>query len=120
MVWGGGGGGGGGVGRCFGNGGSGNFRHPGRPVLVFGVRRDIGFEFPVLRGLSGYLQTSRDRPLIVCEIAPAAYPLLKLSITDLIKFMGQFGYQAYSTEIPTEKVNIERFHETTNIFFKTL
>ena len=35
-----------------------------------------GFEFPVLKGLQGYFESTGHRPVILCEIAPPAYPLL--------------------------------------------
>ena len=41
------------------------------------IKIDVeGLEFSVLRGLSGYLEGTGHRPVIICEIVPYAYPLL--------------------------------------------
>src|SRR5580704_1588648 len=53
-----------------------------------------GFEFPILLGLQGYLESTAHRPAIICEIAPRAYPLTGKKLVDLKKYMAKFGYSA--------------------------
>jgi FkbM family methyltransferase len=52
-----------------------------------------GFELPILKGLAGYFEGSADRPPIICEIAPRAYPLLGRTVDELATFMRHYGYE---------------------------
>lgn len=76
-----------------------------------------GYEFPILRGLSGYFETHRDRPPIICEIAPAAYPLLHLTLIQLLEYTAKYGYEAFSVYNRYKKVDITALKETTNVIF---
>ncbi|HTS12286.1 MAG TPA: FkbM family methyltransferase [Candidatus Limnocylindrales bacterium] len=53
-----------------------------------------GYELPVLRGLERHFAKQGNRPPIICEIAPRAYPLMGRKISELTEYLGQFGYSA--------------------------
>lgn len=53
-----------------------------------------GFELPILAGLRGYFDSTGERPAIICEIAPRAYPLMGRSIDELTELAAAYGYTA--------------------------
>jgi len=53
-----------------------------------------GFELPVLEGMRGYFEGRDDRPAIICEIAPRAYPLMGRKLADLAALMAGYSYTA--------------------------
>jgi FkbM family methyltransferase len=53
-----------------------------------------GFEFPVLKGLQSFFETSTHRPAIICEIAPRAYSLTGSTLADFAAYMRRCGYAA--------------------------
>ena len=56
------------------------------------VKIDVeGFEFPVLRGMELILK--QFKPIILCEIMPAAYSLLDSNVNNLLEHMGWFNYK---------------------------
>ncbi len=62
------------------------------------IKIDVeGFEFPVLRGLQGFLEMGHQ-PAIIAEVFPPAYPLLGYTLADLARFMRRYGYRAYSPD----------------------
>lgn len=80
------------------------------------IKIDIeGYEFPVLRGLCNYLDNG-ERPVIFCEIAPAAYPLLGYSTAQLARHMSRYGYTAYS-ETTLKKMDLALLRDTTDVLF---
>jgi len=82
------------------------------------VKIDVeGFEFPVLKGFSEYLRYADRRPAIICEVAPAAYPLLGCTPADLARHMAGFGYVARSVLNPRRAVDLAALTETTNVLF---
>jgi len=76
-----------------------------------------GFEYPVLKGLSGYFEKSTRRPAILCEIAPSAYPLLGYTLAELSKYMQDKGYCACSLLDPQSRTEITALQGTTNVLF---
>jgi FkbM family methyltransferase len=83
-----------------------------RPALF---KIDVeGYEFPVLKGLSGYFEKSR--PPIICEIAPAAYGPLGYSLENLAHYMDTWGYHAVSLE-DRSPLNLAKIKEVDNILF---
>jgi FkbM family methyltransferase len=76
-----------------------------------------GFEFPVLKGLSGYFNNNRDHPAILCEIAPAAYPLLGYKLEQLAKYMDEYDYKAFDVIGVKKKVELSKLKNTTNVLF---
>ena len=76
-----------------------------------------GYEFPVLRGLSGFFEHTGQLPPIICEIAPAAYPLMGEQLSDLARHMAKFHYRAFSvTDCKTPMVLTE-LDGTTDVIF---
>lgn len=76
-----------------------------------------GFEFPVLKGLSGYLENTAYRPVIICEISPTAYPPLDCTPADLSEYMKSYHYRAFKLADPGIEVDITRLTETTDVVF---
>jgi len=82
------------------------------------IKIDVeGFEFPVLKGVSDYFKMTNNRPLIICEIAPAAYPLLGFKIIDLLKYMKKYSYRAFSTVNRDAEIDITKLETTQNVLF---
>jgi FkbM family methyltransferase len=76
-----------------------------------------GFELPVLRGASGFLDSATPRPPVLCEVAPGAYPLLGSSVAELFDYMGNYGYAALDVERGGRPLRAKTLAETTNILF---
>lgn len=76
-----------------------------------------GFEFPVLKGLQSYFEITDHRPVILCEIAPSAYPLLGKTVTQLSNYMKKYSYRAFSLINTNAEIDITRLKETTNVMF---
>jgi FkbM family methyltransferase len=79
-----------------------------------------GFELPVLRGASGFLDGvdgAKQRPPILCEVAPGAYPLLGSSVVELFDYMAGYGYAAFDVERGGRPVRAETLTETINVLF---
>lgn len=77
-----------------------------------------GFEFPVLKGLSDYFENSIIRPPIICEIAPAAYPLLECTLIQLQEFMTKYNYVAVSLDDFCTPVDVAKLKCTTTVVFR--
>lgn len=77
-----------------------------------------GFEFPVLKGLRGYFENNDYRPVIICEIAPAAYPFLGYTLSQLSEYMEKFGYLAFDMNDINSEIDILTLRTTTNVLFK--
>jgi len=83
------------------------------------IKIDVeGFEFPVLKGLSGYLEQSKNPPSIICEIMPAAYSLMNHTLGELAEYMGQYGYQTLNLSKNHTQVELTRLTELTTVLFK--
>ena len=73
-----------------------------------------GYELPILRGLQGFFEGSNQRPAIICEIAPRAYPLLGRKISELSNYMHTYGYAAYDLidgETPVDLATVEHVED---------
>jgi len=82
------------------------------------IKVDVeGFELPALRGLAGWLERTRQRPPILCEVAPGAYPRLGCEVADLFRELGRFGYRATGVTPGAGPVRPETLRETTNVLF---
>ena len=73
-----------------------------------------GYELPVLEGLRGHFDRG-GRPVILCEVAPAAYPLLGRRIEELFDLMARYGY--HSSRVAGSALSPGELHETTNVVF---
>ena len=76
-----------------------------------------GYEFPVLKGFSGFFENTKDRPVILCEIAPEAYPHLGYAVDELFDYMRQYGYEAFYISDLSVRVKPSMLHATTNVVF---
>ncbi|MBA7507585.1 hypothetical protein ES706_06305 [subsurface metagenome] len=77
-----------------------------------------GFEFPVLKGLQRYFENTGYLPVIICEIAPSAYPLLGYTLVQLSEYMKRYDYHAFSLINTHANVDITSLKQTTNIVFR--
>lgn len=75
-----------------------------------------GYEFPVLKGLSRYFERA-FAPVIICEIAPAAYLLLGYTLVELADYMAKYHYAAFSLDDLRTPVDITRLETTTSVAF---
>ena len=85
-----------------------------RPVRMIKIDTE-GYELPVLEGLEGYLDSSGDRPLILCEVAPAAYSHLGRSIEEFDTFVRRHGYAACHPAAPGRPLDVRRLTATANV-----
>ncbi|MGH9684345.1 MAG: FkbM family methyltransferase [Candidatus Acidiferrales bacterium] len=76
-----------------------------------------GFEFPVLKGLQGYFAATGQRPPIVCEIAPRAYPLMGEALSDLSGYMRAQGYAAFDLIDASTPVDITAINRVDDVLF---
>lgn len=76
-----------------------------------------GFELPVVKGLERYFSSRRERPPIICEIAPRAYSLLGKSLADLENYMGQFGYSPRDLVDGRTPVNLRQIKQVEDALF---
>jgi FkbM family methyltransferase len=74
-----------------------------------------GYELPVLRGTTRWLDRG-DRPVILCEVAPAAYPLLGRRVSELFDLLAGYGYSA--ADIAGRRIGPDDLRETTNVVFR--
>ena len=85
------------------------------------IKIDVeNFEFPVLKGFRNYFKNPSHRPIIICEIFPYNYPHLGSTLTELLEYMGQYGYKAYNILCPQKEIDITRLTKEVgyNIIFK--
>jgi FkbM family methyltransferase len=73
-----------------------------------------GFEFPVLKGLTGFLRKTQHRPFIVVEVVPQAYPKLQTTLAQLEAFLGEYGYVARDLE-DRETLSLPSFTAMANV-----
>jgi FkbM family methyltransferase len=76
-----------------------------------------GYEFRVLKGLSNYFEETKQRPPIICEIAPSAYEILGCTLSQLARQMDNYGYGAFNILNTNIKVDITKLSTTTNVVF---
>jgi hypothetical protein len=76
-----------------------------------------GYELPILKGLQRFFESSKQRPAIICEIAPRAYPLLGRTISELSDYMASYGYSAYDLIDGTTPVNLAAVEHVEDVLF---
>lgn len=80
------------------------------------IKIDVeGFEFPVLKGLSRYLDNTGHRPAIICEINPFVCLIMKYSLPELSEYIRKYGYNIYNILNNRIKLNIAGLKQTTNV-----
>jgi FkbM family methyltransferase len=81
------------------------------------VKIDVeGFEFPVIKGFQNYLQTAKQLPILLVEVAPAAYHKLDTSINQFANLMSDLGYVALTLDLKHE-VQLLQLQDTTDVVF---
>jgi FkbM family methyltransferase len=76
-----------------------------------------GFELPVLKGLQHFLEGSKQRPAIICEIAPRAYSLMGRTISELSEYMAAYGYSAYDLIDGKTPINLSSIQRVEDVLF---
>ncbi|HTO91101.1 MAG TPA: FkbM family methyltransferase [Candidatus Sulfotelmatobacter sp.] len=77
-----------------------------------------GFELALLRGFSGWLERHSARPVILCEVAPGAYPPQGARVGELFELLARFGYQASTATVDGQPLGPNDLRETTNVLFR--
>jgi FkbM family methyltransferase len=85
-----------------------------RPVSFIKIDTE-GFEFPVLEGLSGYLNETDHRPLVFVEVTPVAWERLGYSLSDLHDWMQRYGYHALNPLNTRARVDVREITEQENV-----
>jgi FkbM family methyltransferase len=75
-----------------------------------------GFELPILEGLTGFFDKGQ-RPTIICEVAPRAYPLLGREIGELAHLMSRYGYSARDIIDGKTAVHLSDLKHVTDVLF---
>jgi len=83
------------------------------------VKIDVeGYEFSVLRGLSGVLEKANTNIHIICEVNPWMSKKLGYTLTDMAEFMGGFGYKSYSIVPPYPPLDLPALDRLENVVFR--
>ncbi len=85
------------------------------PVSLIKIDAE-GFELPILEGLANFF-SGGQRPAIICEIAPRAYPLMSRTVGDLTEFMSQYGYSARDIIDGETPVKLQALRHVTDVLF---
>lgn len=67
-----------------------------------------GYEFPVLRGLEGFFESTPYRPLIVCQTKPWTLAKLNYTADQFAAYMSRWSYQAFDTVNAWRQVDIRK------------
>jgi FkbM family methyltransferase len=84
------------------------------------IKIDVeGYEFPVLIGMEGYFKSSSNRPIIICEIHPDAYPLQGYTLSQFMEYMKKYGYEAYDIYNQSRKIDITKLKRGINVVWRS-
>jgi FkbM family methyltransferase len=75
-----------------------------------------GFDFTVLRGLSGFFESASHRPAIISEVAPGGLTKLGSSVSEFWAYMKSWGYQPTSL-IDGSTIGAEDVADNMNVLF---
>lgn len=88
------------------------------PDKISLIKIDVeGFEFPVLKGLSGYFSRTTHHPVIICEVNPFICESMGYKLVDLSEYMRKFGYNSYNLINCKVRTDITKLKETADIVF---
>ena len=76
-----------------------------------------GFELPLMRGFTPWFERRSERPAIVCEVAPGAYPPQGARVADLFELLARYGYRSYSLTKKRRPIAPSDLHGTANVLF---
>jgi len=79
-----------------------------------------GYEFPVLLGLTEYLDRTFHRPAIICEVMPHAYPMLGYSLHDLNRYLKKYQYEAFDETDLKVKIDVTQLTRIRNLIFTSI
>jgi len=74
-----------------------------------------GYEYYVLKGMSGFLTHARTKPAILCEINAAAYQFTAHSLEDLDLLVKEFGYRSVDVTKRHDPVSIPSLTTNTDV-----
>lgn len=87
------------------------------PERIKAIKIDVeGFEFPVLKGLSGFLKSFQ--PVIVCEIKPWEVARCGSSLSDFDSYMKGFGYSSCPITEPGSPVALTALTDMDVLVFR--
>lgn len=85
------------------------------------IKIDVeGFEFPVLKGLREYLESAASLPVIICEVASHAYPIMGNTLAELLEFVKKYNYKICSLVNVKREVDIINSSASVNVVFMPL
>ena len=91
------------------------------------IKIDVeSFEFPALRGLSGYFSECRNKnsyPLIICEICPSICVRRGYKLQDLFDYMKSFYFYPFEDVNTNKKIDINKMikeGQEVDVFFKNI
>ena len=67
-----------------------------------------GYEFPILRGMSRFFEATSERPPIISEVIPDAFPLLGERLEHLVDLMSSYGYGVFDPARPSHRLDLMR------------
>jgi FkbM family methyltransferase len=76
-----------------------------------------GFELPILKGLENFFRRWQWRPEVICEIAPRAYPLMGRKVSELAKYMADYGYTARDLLDGVTPVDLQAMRQVDDVLF---
>lgn len=77
-----------------------------------------GYEITVLESLKPFIQNSPLKPVIYCEVTPDAYIHAGKSIHDLVNFLNDVSYNAYTMSNLNKKLNVLDINKRIDLVFK--
>ena len=82
------------------------------------IKIDVeGYEYFILKGLSGFFEMAKQKPPIICEIYMPVYKKSDLSLSEFHAYMKNYGYQACNIFNPRKRVDIRLLNETSDVIF---
>lgn len=83
------------------------------------IKIDVeGYEYYVLKGLERFFQSVAKKPPIICEVSPNYFRRLRLKLEDLIGYMNEYGYRAFSLIDLKTQVDLTSLKQSTDVLFR--
>ena len=77
-----------------------------------------GYDYHVIAGCRDYLESTKPRPPIVCEVSPRPMSLLGVSLGELDQLLRDLGYVAVSLVDLKSDVRLTELTEQTDVLFR--
>lgn len=78
----------------------------------------VGYEFPILRGMRRFLETSSRLPAIICEIIPTTYDVVTESLEQFEAYMTGFGYRITTLTEPDIPFSLKDMQAADKLLFQ--